>query len=184
MRNICWIYWWNWWNLKKSNFVKIWIDELHITNLTEKLKQYSKEDINSLQSSFIYKGHYGKMSSILPILNKNYSYLKSVKIYTTHSFIFDVDFKLPKERYETHSPDLIVISPIVKFENNIKIDLSCDRIPDFPDGIEKADQGDPDKDDKPGLPGYNGGNLLISADEILNKHRFRFISQGAQGGPG
>ena len=173
---------------KKKKFnSKIWLNyefEFHVINLIKELKQYTQEDINYLQSSFIYKSHFGKMSSIITRINSYDSYLKSVKIYTTHSFIFDIDYKLSKEKYETHSPDLVIVSPKVKIEKEIIVDLSCDRIPDYPDGIKKAEKGSPGMDGKPGLPGYNGGNLLVSADEILNKNRLRFISEGGKGGPG
>jgi hypothetical protein len=115
---------------KKFNF-KIWLDDefkFQVKNLINELKQYRKENIISGQSSFIYQGYFARMSSILPKILHSDSYLKNVKIYATHSFIFDVNYNIPKERYQTHSPDLIIISPKVMIENNITVDLSCDHV--------------------------------------------------------
>jgi hypothetical protein len=56
--------------VKKNKFnFKIWLnDELkfQVKNLIHELKQYRKENIIYGQSSFIYQGHFARMSSILP----------------------------------------------------------------------------------------------------------------------
>jgi hypothetical protein len=61
-------------------------------------------------------------------------------------------------------------------------------VPGYPDGKEKADDGnffgEHGKDGQPGLPGYNGGNLFIVSDEILKFDFINFISNGGIGGPG
>jgi hypothetical protein len=118
--------------VKKNKFnFKIWLnDELkfQVKNLINELKQYRKENIIYGKSSFIYQGHFARMSSILPKIRNSDSYIKNVKIFATHSFIFDVNYKISKERYQTHSPDLIIISPKVMIENNITVDLSCDHV--------------------------------------------------------
>jgi hypothetical protein len=71
-------------------------------------------------------------------------------------------------------------------KKEIVVDLTCQRTPGYPDNQEKAKDGDGFGADgmKPGLPGYNGGNLVIIADEILNSTNLKFISDGGVGGPG
>ena len=118
---------------KKFNYKNWFGDEFkfHVENLINELKQYRKENIQTVnywQSSFIYNGHFARMSSILPQILNSDSNLKIVKIYATHSFIFDVNYKIPKERYQTHSPDLIIISPKVMIESNVTVDLSSDHV--------------------------------------------------------
>ena len=138
-------------------------------------------------SSFIYKAYSAKMNSILQKLNnknKSFENLKSVRIYTTHLLTFDVNYKISKERYASHSPNLIIISPIVNFESHITIDLSCENVPGFPDNKLKAENGYPGKDGKPGLSGYNSGNCFILANNIIIKNNVYFISEGGQGGSG
>ena len=162
--------------------------KLKINFLMNEIQQYYKQqdeiEFDHKQASFIYKGYFGNMSSILPKINndRNVSNLKSVKIYTTHSFLFDSDYKIVKERYNnTHSPDLIIISPVVKIEKIITVDLSCENLPGLPDNVEKADPG---TDGKPGLPGCNAGILTLLADQILEKSNMKFISVGGKGGTG
>lgn len=130
------------------------------------------------------------MSYVLSKLNSSRSInnLKSVKIFMMNSFNIDVDYKIDINKYETNAPDLLIISPFVLITKNITIDLSCYRIPDFPDNKKKANdgrsKGDKGDDGKPGLPGYNGGDLIIIAYIIKNNSLINFKSNGGVGGPG
>ena len=179
---------------KKEKFSStIWLGknlDLKIKMLMNELERYYNErkgiEFYFEKSNFIFKGYFGKMSSILQKINddESISNLKSVRIYTTHSLIFDVNYKILKERYSTHSPDLIIISPIVKIVKNLTIDLSCDHMPGYPDNLNKADSGKPGTDGKPGLPGYNSGNCFILANHIFNRKSLKIIAQGGKGGPG
>ena len=176
---------------KKKKFkTENWFSEKfnsQINSFIVELKQYENEPtVDVTESSFVYRGHFGNMSSILAKINNNLKItnLTNVRIYTTHSFVFDVNYKILKERYKTHSPNLIIISPKVNIRNSLQVDLSCDHVLGYPDNRQKAENGNPGNDGKPGLPGYNAGNLIIFADEILSKNNLKFTAQGGQGGPG
>ena len=147
----------------------------------------NKASYDPAHGIFKFKGHFVKISHILDIIS-DYRGLEKVIIYSTNCVTFDSDYKLPAEVYSSNGPDLIIISPKVIIERPIKIDLTSLLIPDFPDGKEKADDGTEfdknGKDGKPGLPGYNGGNLFIISDEIINASNINFISNSGRAGPG
>jgi hypothetical protein len=162
--------------------------------LISELKQYEKTiepfyDTND--GSYTYTGYFGKMSLILNQINnaENIKNLKSVRIYTTHSLIFDVEYYyINNKRYTSHSPELIIITPLIIIEKFVTVDLSCKSIPGYPDNTKKARQGTENgghgSDGKPGLLGFNGGNFLVLADNITNAAYLKFISIGGTGGPG
>jgi hypothetical protein len=139
-------------------------------------------------SSLIFKGIVLRVTQILQIVNLNNAIkkLKSVRIYATHQFILDQDFKIPLSKYVTHSPDLIIISPVIEFQNNFTIDLSCDHVPGYPNNRRKAEYDFHGDNGLPGLPGYNGGNCYIrSNSKVGNRDQhIQFISKGGKGGPG
>ena len=66
--------------------------------------------------------------------------------------------------------------------------LSCDHVPGYPDGLQKAQNGlaagGHGENGKPGLPGYNAGNLFIYANEINQNEDNEFIMSSGKGGPG
>jgi hypothetical protein len=141
-------------------------------------------------SSLIFKGIVLRATQILQTANRNNAIknLKSVRIYATHRFILDQDFKIPLSKYETHSPDLIIISPVIEFQNNFSIDLSCDRVPGYPNNRKKAESGFPGSNGLPGLPGYNGGNLYIRSNRLVGNRgdgtHILLESNGGKGAPG
>ena len=170
-----------------------WIAEhykIHLKNLVhefDRLNDESSMDISN-KGSFTYKGHFSRMSQVLPeIISCGLQNLTSVNIYTTHSFIFDVDYSITNA-YGTHTPDLVIISPKVIVSQEISVDLSCANVPGYPNGRVRAHDGhrfDADgSDGEPGLPGYNGGSLYILAESIVNNDKLKFISRGGKGGPG
>ena len=131
------------------------------------------------------------MSSVMQMINnRSIKNLKFIKIFTTHSFIFDEDFKIDKSMYTSDSPDLSIISPIMKVEKNATIDLSCDRVPGYPDETSKAKNGylyafgSNGLNGKPGLPGYNGGNLFLLTNEVAGFEKLIIRTNEGQGGPG
>ena len=164
-----------------------------LTNLINEIRQYYVENGNYDENtfSFIYEGNFGRMSSVMQMINnRSIKNLKFIKIFTTHSFIFDEDFKIDKSMYTSDSPDLSIISPIMKVEKNATIDLSCDRVPGYPDETSKAKNGylyafgSNGLNGKPGLPGYNGGNLFIITNEVAGFEKLIIRTNEGQGGPG
>ena len=180
----------------KIKFTRIWIGKLIFTlnNLINEVKEYSNTNENiyfdPIKSVVSYHGYFGKLSSFLSKINSNLTIkdLKSVKVFMTHSFIFDVDYKINKDKYFTHTPDLIIISRLVKIEKNRTVDLSFDCVPNFPDNKSKAQDGvhfgEHGVNGKPGLPGFNGGNFFIFSNEISGKNNLKVITTGGKGGPG
>ena len=144
------------------------------------------------------KGNFMSVSSVLEeisliqyiyLLTQNHhTYFKSIRIFSSHLFVFNTDFKLSLDLYQTNFPDLIVIAPKILVEKAININLTCEHIPDYPDRNKKASNGrfpgDNGEDGKPGEPGFNGGNLLIIADYFFNSSLISFESMGGRGGPG
>jgi hypothetical protein len=144
------------------------------------------------------KGNFMSMSSVLEdiaaiqymylLIHHHHTYFKSIRIFSSHLFVFNTDFKLSLDLYQTNFPDLIVIAPKIVVERAININLTCERIPDYPDKKPKASSGrfpgGNGEDGKPGEPGFNGGNLLIIADYFLNSSLISFESMGGRGGPG
>ena len=185
-------------NTKKKKYFenKIWISfkfHFKLIDFLFEISDYKKDgkvEIDEKTSSLIYKGHFGKMSDFKIKIHHIAQKFKAIKIFATHSFIVDEDFKVDTNLYSSHSPDLFIIAPVIKFVDNVKIDLSCELIPGYPDEITKAPNNDffgkdIDGDNgKPGLPGYNGGNLFAFSDIAINYENFNFISNGGQGGPG
>ena len=173
-----------------------WIDveiTSKINELINEVKQYYKYETanyNQDDGIFVYEGHFEKISSVSKMINDNarISNLKSVKIYATHSLIIDEDYKIEAARYvkTKNAPDLIIITPILTCNKSVIINLSCDIVPEDPivpkarNGVTSGNKGD---DGYPGLPGYNGGSLFISAINV-SIEKMTFISKGGKGGKG
>jgi energy-coupling factor transporter ATP-binding protein EcfA2 len=162
-----------------------------LDNLLKELERFSEHDAIINNGIFTFKGHFSNISLIIDLINKNNEIkdLKTINIYNTNALVFDAHVRINADKYKTHAPDLIVFSPKVIFnKKEIVVDLTCQRTPYYPDNQEKAKDGNgygaDGMDGKPGLPGYNGGNLVIIADEILNSTNLKFISDGGLGGPG
>ena len=109
--------------------------------------------------------------------------IKIVKILISHSLIIDSDFKILKEKYEKHTPDLIIISPKIIIEKPVLFDLTCENAPSFLNNKELVTRVLPRKY-VDNLPGYNGGNLIILGDNILNSSNINFKSEGSLGKSG
>lgn len=169
--------------------------QLKLQILINELKQYyidNEPDYDHKNGIYIQMTNFAKMSSVLAKIEKDDSKnnLKSIRIYATNSFIFDVDYSIKYNRYSANAPDLIIITPILIVNAPITIDLSVSRSnkPGYPDNTVKASNGigygKAGNNGKPGLPGYNGGNLFILADLITNVDNLKFVSVGGEGGPG
>jgi hypothetical protein len=168
-----------------------------LASLNLKLKSLINElrDLQSFEeysfgnNVFTYKANFAKMSSILSRINNaaNIIDLKSVRIFVANSLVIDY-FKIDTQRYFTHSPDVIIVSPLVKFNPKASIDLSSYTILGYPNNQAKAFNGNGfsanGEDGLAGLPGYNGGQLVVFADEILDSNNLEFKSKGSNGGPG
>ena len=161
--------------------LKALINELHDLQ--------SFEEYSFGNNVFTYKANFAKMSSILSTINNaaNVIDLKSVRIFVANSLVIDY-FKIDTQRYFTHSPDVIIVSPLVKFNPKATIDLSSYTILGYPNNQPKAFNGNGfsanGEDGLAGLPGYNGGQLVVFADEILDSNNLQFKSLGSNGGPG
>ncbi len=163
-----------------------------ISNLLNEINQFVSYQHTSFNSEriFVYQGHFAKLSAILSLIN-NAAYvanLKSVHIHLTNSLLIDADFRISPDRYSTHSPDLVIVSSKVKFIQANTIDLSCYVYVGYPNGQVKASNGHghgaSGHDGLPGLPGYNGGQFVILAEEIVDSSNLMFKSRGGNGGPG
>lgn len=149
------------------------------------------DDYSFENGVFLYKSFFSRLSSILSTIENaaNVVNLKSIQIYATNAVLIDVDFKVDPQRYgAANSPDLIIVSPKVKFNPRITIDLSCYVQVGYPNKRQKASNGlgfgGRGSDGLPGLPGYNGGQFYVFADEILDPKDFSFKCKGSNGGPG
>jgi GTPase SAR1 family protein len=159
---------------KKTNWIGSKIVVL-AQNLLDELKLFYSESVKDYSNGTVtVNGHFGNLSNVLNYIKSSdlINDLKTVRVYTTHSFLLDEDYLVPSGKYKEHSPDLIIISPYVSIAKKITVDLSCQITPDFPDRKSKANDGwaagEAGDDGKPGLPGCNGGDLLIIADTISN----------------
>ena len=134
-----------------------------------------------------YVGHFSKISHIIKLINNlpesTNKQIKIVKILISHSLIIDSDFKILKEKYEKHTPDLIIISPKIIIEKPVLFDLTCENAPSFLNNKELVTRVLPRKY-VDNLPGYNGGNLIILGDNILNSSNINFKSEGSLGKSG
>jgi hypothetical protein len=143
--------WLNFFSIQK---IRSLIKEINYFKSTESYASF-KED-----GSFVYNGYFSTMSDVLEKMNKlRKKFLKVIRIHTTHSFVIDVDFKLPIDVYESHSPNMIIISPKIIINHNVTIDLSSEQeLYSYPDGVSTAsdgwNQGDNGFDGKAGLPGW------------------------------
>lgn len=168
----------------------------HLANLSNKLYRLINElnlfasyHQTSLSSDgvLLYQGHFARLSTIQSIIN-NAVNLNSIHIHMTNAFLIDIDFKLSQQRYATHSPDLVIVSPKVKIIRPCTIDLSCDIQPGYPNGQAKAPNGNgfgaSGQDGIPGLPGFNGGQFVIIAEDTVGSENLVFRSKGGNGGPG
>jgi hypothetical protein len=173
-----------------------WIDFSSLQKIRSLIKEInyfkSTESYASFQGddSFVYNGYFSTMTDVLEKINKlQKKFVKVIRIHTTHSFLIDADFKLPIDVYESHSPNMIIISPKISISHNLTIDLSSEKVPSYPHGISTAssgrNQGDNGMDGKAGLPGFSAGNLLLISDNTIDSNLpLNFISKGGRGGPG
>ena len=156
----------------------------------QNLDNLNDSEYDKLNECFIFKGYMANVSYIIgKIYNSSLIYnLKMIKIYMVDSLSFDTDFKIDKILYTSHAPDLVIVSPSVVFFKPTTIDLSCERIPGYPDHIESARNGSLPGENgecgKNGFQGFNGGSLFIFANKISNYELLSFRSEGGQGGPG
>jgi hypothetical protein len=175
--------------LQKSTHQQKMFDSLNrfvsteLDNLLKELQRISEHEVVFNNGIFTFKGHFSNISLIIDLINKNDAIkdLNTINIYNTNALVFDADVQIDVDKYKTHAPDLFVFSPKVIFnKKEVSVDLTCQRTPGYPDKQEKAKDGHgfgaDGLDGKPGLPGYNGGNLVIIADEILNSTNLKFIS--------
>ena len=157
-----------------------------LMELIDELKQYrvKKESyFNDQDGSYIYKGHFLNISSLLSKIQKeDINEMKRVLIYVTHSVIFDKNYSINKYKYKEDAPDLVIISPNIIIKNYITVNLSCEHVPGYPEGKLKAGNGygfcANGENGVAGLNGYNGGNLLIFSDKILFSSNLKFVSKG------
>ena len=172
------------------SFIKVWIGKFLNSKLTElkiELRNYymteeeCKEEVG--KDILCFNGYFLKMSSIMAKVkeNKEIKNLKSVHIYSTHSFSFDSNYSINNDKYLDHSPDLVIITPKVNVVSPITVELSCNIFPVYPNNKVKANKS---LNGLPGLNGFNGGNLIIVADNISNKNKINFVSNGGKGGLG
>ncbi len=164
-----------------------------VSDLVGELNLFSTvNDEHSFENGvFIYKTFFCRLSTILSLIENaaNVINLKSVQVFATNAILVDVDFKIDPERYgSAKSPDLILVAPKVKFNPRINIDLSCYTQVGYPKNKSKAQNGhgfgSRGQDGLPGLPGYNGGQLYVFADEMVDVKDFSFKCKGSNGGPG
>ena len=134
-------------------------------------------------------GFFVKISEVMDtIVNSSYvSDLKTVRIYSMNSVIFDQDFKIPSNKYKSKHPDLFIFAPRIIVEKRFKVDLSSEHVPGYPNDIEKAKNGVGNgangHSGENGLPGFNGGNFLLVANSVSGYY-IDFVSKGGKGGPG
>ena len=172
-----------WLNEYLTNKLRNYLNELKSYNENESIQYEDKTGV------FIYSCSFANISHILEKINNNnqINNLTSVRIYATHSVSFDVDYILNNDKYQTNTPDLVVISPNVLVKKTVNVNLSCNKTIGFPDNKENADDGEEygenGHDGKPGLPGWNGGNFLVLANKIKDKY-LKYESRGCRGGPG
>ena len=183
---------------------KIWISvefPFKINDLLNELVECLRDEWSYNKSSgvFAYKGSFLRIATILNRINAsemNITNLKMVKIFATHSLIFDSDLVLSKFLYETHSPDLMVIAPkihvITNTTSKIQVNLSCLTMPNntlkASDGEGLGKNGIDGIDGLDGLPGesgFNGGSFVVITNEpIENEYNLDFVSNGGKGGKG
>ncbi|CAF0960078.1 unnamed protein product [Brachionus calyciflorus] len=176
---------------KEKNWISLSLN-YEINSLIEEIKQYytAREPTLTEDGIYTYTCYFGLMSDVLAKIHNsaNTKNLKQIQIFATHSFEFDVNFLLNAEKYETNHPDLTVIAPNLVFPKKVTIDLTCKRIPAFPDNKPRANSGkgvgDAGENGKPGLPGFNAGYFKVFADKIVNEENMIFVSTGGQGGTG
>ena len=112
----------------------------------------------------------------------------SVKIFTTHKFIFDTNYVINTEKYESHAPDLVIISPTIIATRPVNVDLSCYTIPRYPGNRERAEDGvgylAKGNNGLPGQPGFNGGKFMVFTENIVNHNFLNIILAGGKGGSG
>ena len=138
-------------------------------------------------AKLISKEYFSSMSSIMDKINKDEAIrnFESIQIFATNSFTFDVDFVIDINKYFTNAPRLIVVAPKVFVTKQIKVDLSCRRIPEKAGKAQNGDRWSLDgKDGKSGLPGYNGGSFLVYADYLEGGSYLNVISGEGKGGAG
>ncbi|CAF0875605.1 unnamed protein product [Brachionus calyciflorus] len=166
--------------------------------LRNELEQYYQENQAKLENEvFELRGHFANVSSVISEFERKFEDsqekpdIKTIQIFLTHSFVFDINFSLSEDKYETNHPNLIIIAPYVLFPKTVSIDLMSKKVPPYPNYKPRANNGKNSKDFKinaehglPGLPGYNAGNLKIYADKIEIKENWFFLANGGKGGQG
>lgn len=169
-----------------------WLDAdivLKLNDLMGELDGFARDEVIYDQNdlSITYLGHFLNMSNLINKM-KNYPSLRTIKVFSTHVFNIDVNFKVDKHKYDKDAPNFVVISPIVNVPRQINVDLSCENVPTYPDNTSKARNGigfgSHGQDGKAGLLGYNGGNFIILSNKINGKQNLNVTSTGGKGGPG
>jgi hypothetical protein len=162
----------------------------HLIHELARFAAYSQTSFTP-ERVFIYKGHFARLSIILALINNaaNVINLKSVRIHMSNALLIDTNFVINTQRYTTHSPDLIVVAPRVKFNQASSIDLSCYLQQPYPNGGQAkaasgSGYGGAGHDGLPGLPGCNGGQFVLFGGEIVNEDKLTFRAKGGMGGPG
>jgi hypothetical protein len=170
-------------NKKHNNLIKI------VDTFLKNMETYLKINPPTLDSNgfLTFIGHFSRISHILNLIN-NFSgsknkLIKNIKILISHSLIIDYDFKISKDTYEKHTPDVIIISPKIIIEKPVVFNLTCENSPQFFKNSELSTRVLPKKYND-NLPGYNGGNLILLGDDIINSNNIHFISQGSLGKSG
>jgi hypothetical protein len=174
-----------------------WEGLLKGLDLLEKVKDLELEiqkyldrlEIKFENGNIVSKGYFSSMSSIMDRINKDESIrdLRSIQIFATNSFTFDIDFLIDKNKYATNAPHLIVVAPKVFINKHVTVDLTCRQIPENVtpskalDGKYSSADG---QDGKAGLPGYNGGSFVVYADYLEGGSNLNVISGEGIGGAG
>ena len=151
-------------------------------------KSVGESSFNSTDGQYVFKGINASLSFINKDINTKTSIndLQNIQLIILDTLIIDADFFIQEERYRTNAPNLMIIAREIVIEKVVKIDLSCHKVPPYPDNQAKAKNGERYGEDgfngKQGLDGYNGGSLIIVAGDILEAKNILFSSNGGVGG--
>lgn len=146
----------------------------------EPCSQYS---FNQSSGVLVYFGHTCELNLIGEQINKNdyIKKLKEIRVFTTHNIFIRGEFKLKKEKYESDSPNLYLISPTVAIVNEAFIDLSCKQVPIYP--IEYPFINDKYNQFLKAYHGFKGGNLIVITQK-LDTYSKSFLRVRTRGGDG
>jgi len=171
------------------------IDLLEKVSILElEIQTYLGGEANKMDKDgkLVLKGYFSSMSSIMDRINNNGALrdLKSIQVFATNSFTFDVDYLIDEKKYATNAPHLTVVAPKVFVNKKVTVDLTCRQIPEKAGKAKNGDDTNTDgsgkdgKDGEVGLPGYNGGSFVVYADYLEGGSYLNVISGEGQGGVG